>query len=202
MSLNDVWNLALALTLTAFLAGVVRLAFATPGERRTVARVAGRALVAVLRGSVRYAGHVLLLAWVLATWRRVTRNLGIAYTNKYVVKRTRTTDRRGVMTEREHPKVTYPHLLARPDAYGVVLTVWTRVGIARADFEAVTEHLANVWRCRRVHIEQHRPGRLTVRALRRDPLTAGLSLPIPTTPDPLDLEGGGGDARTSDTAAA
>lgn len=125
-----------------------------------------------------WAVNVLLLAWVLASWRRVTRNLELAKRDKL-----RTVTHRkwenGKSVEREKPKIAYPWLLVRPDAFGVVLTVWTRVGVGRAEFEKVADHLANTWRCRRVSVSQRKPGRITVRALRRDPLDARLSLVAP-----------------------
>ena len=179
MSLNDAWNLALALLLVVALAGLVRLAFATPGQRRAVATSSkNTALVIVSRGWTWFV-NIMLMLWVLCSWRRVTRNLGLAYTDKHAIKRVRKVDDKGVITERERPKVAYPYLLPRPDAYGVVLMVWTRLGVGREEFDKVTEHLANTWRCRRVQVEQRKPGRITVRALRRDPLDARLSLTVP-----------------------
>ena len=179
MSANDAWNLALALLLVAALAGGVRLAFATPDERRTVATSSKNTTLALASSSWVWFLNIMLALWVLASWRRLTRNLGLAYADKYAVIKQRSTDKNGVTTEKEHPKITYPHRFVRPDAYGVVLTVWTRPGIGRAEFEKVAEHLANTWRCRRVQIEQRKPGRITVRALRRDPLDARLSLTVP-----------------------
>lgn len=172
--------LALAGAGASFLlaAFAVFLAQAEPDQRRrALTRVA-----AVLRCCRRWAANLLLLAWVLVSWRRVTRNLGLAYADKHAIRRVRKVDDKGVTTERERPKVAYPWLFARPDAYGVVLTVWTRARIGRAAFEDVADHLADTWRCRRVHVEQRKPGRITVRALRRDPLDARLSLDVPEAP--------------------
>lgn len=190
MSINDAANLALALLLVAALAVAGSFAFLTAHDRRTVAAATGNGLRTSAFHGWNLTVNVLLTCWVLASWRRVTRNLGLAYTDKHAIKRVRTIDDKGVITERERPKVTYPWLLARPDAYGVVLTVWTRVGVGRREWEDVAEHLANAWRCHRVHVTQRRPGRVTIRGLRRDPLAAGLSLPVPVPDVSAHLEGG------------
>lgn len=199
MSPELAWSLPLAVALLAGLALVVCF----PERCRTTA-----AAHRVLTVCGRWTLNLLLLAWILATWQRVTRNLGLAYTDKHAVRRTRTWNAQGVMTEKEHPRITYPPLIARPDAYGVVLTVWTRVGVGRAEWARAAEHLADVWHCRRVHVEQRAPGRLTVRGLRRDPLAASLSLhthparPMadPTTGDE-DQEGDDDDAAPPGWAA-
>jgi S-DNA-T family DNA segregation ATPase FtsK/SpoIIIE len=64
----------------------------------------------------------------------------------------------------------------RPDPFGVVLTVKTIPKVGRKEFEDKAEHLANYWRSARVQTSQPKPGRLIVRALRRDPLAEPLEM--------------------------
>ena len=64
--------------------------------------------------------------------------------------------------------------MIRADAYGLVATVKTVPGVGRGEFDKNAEHIANAWRCYRVQVCQPKPGRLTVRGMRRDPLTEPL----------------------------
>ena len=69
-----------------------------------------------------------------------------------------------------------PGVRIRPTVSGFEAKVKTLPGVGRREFEKQAEHLANVWRCERVSVAQPKPGRLTVRALRTDPLLAPLAL--------------------------
>ena len=51
----------------------------------------------------------------------------------------------------------------------------------------MADHLANAWGCVRVAVTQPEPGRLSIRAVRRDPLTELFSH-VPSGTAPADLE--------------
>jgi S-DNA-T family DNA segregation ATPase FtsK/SpoIIIE len=77
---------------------------------------------------------------------------------------------RNVRIERPKGKARCPRAKFRPDAHGLVVQVRTVPKVGRVEFEKSAEHLADVWACKRVEVAQTAPGRLVVRALRRDPL--------------------------------
>src|SRR5215467_995427 len=100
--------------------------------------------------------------WFLARlhrvrWRRISRNLGLARVDKHT------------------GRVNTPPARFRPDAYGWVVKVKLIPGVSRPEFEDNAHHLANAMGCWRVGISQPKPGRLVVRAMRRDPLAEVLS---------------------------
>jgi DNA segregation ATPase FtsK/SpoIIIE, S-DNA-T family len=80
-----------------------------------------------------------------------------------------------------------PRIRVRADEYGVVVSVRTLPRVGRDEWVKASPHLANAWRCVRVAVTQDAPGRLTVRAVRRDPLTEAFAY-VPTGEPPADLE--------------
>jgi hypothetical protein len=104
--------------------------------------------------------------WHRLGWKRLSRNLpGLAYLDKHL----------GGADSGRKPKVVYPKVRFRPDAYGWRVPVKLPPAVKREDVERVAENLANAWGCVRVGVTQPGPGRLMVRAMRRDPLTEPLS---------------------------
>ena len=83
---------------------------------------------------------------------------------------------RGERVRKRQQRIHVPGVRIRPTASGFEAKVKTIPGVDRKAFEKQAEHLANVWRCERVSVAQPKPGRLTVRALRSDPLLAPLAL--------------------------
>jgi S-DNA-T family DNA segregation ATPase FtsK/SpoIIIE len=102
--------------------------------------------------------------WHRAGWRRLARNLRLAGEDRH----------RGGIDSRRRRSVNYPRAHFRPDPYGFRVNLRLIHGVSRAEFEKAADHLANAWRCHRVGITQPRPGRLVVRAIRRDPLAEPL----------------------------
>jgi S-DNA-T family DNA segregation ATPase FtsK/SpoIIIE len=125
------------------------------------------------------------LAWyVRFTWKRLSRMVGLAViqpASGQVVGR-RSSGGSGVSSGR----LRVPRIRVRPDAYGVVLSVRTLPRIGREEWAKAADHLANAWGCVRVAVMQERPGRLVVRAVRRDPLAEAYEL-VPSGRPPATL---------------
>lgn len=114
-----------------------------------------------------------LTAWrTRMRWRWLTRNLSL-------VKVDRRTGRDG----KSERVTTYPGVRFRPDRYGLTMRVRTLPGVGKRQWSDQAEHLGNVLGCRRVRITQPKPGRLMVRAIRRDPLADELAA-VPELTDP------------------
>jgi DNA segregation ATPase FtsK/SpoIIIE, S-DNA-T family len=103
--------------------------------------------------------------WHRFRWHRVSRNLGLSYRDEHL----------GGLDSRRKPKVNYPRVRFVPDPFGWVMKTRLIPNVSRPEFEKAAEHLANSWACHRVGITQPQPGRLLVRAMRRDPLAEPLS---------------------------
>jgi DNA segregation ATPase FtsK/SpoIIIE, S-DNA-T family len=106
--------------------------------------------------------------WHRFRWHRLARNLGLAYQDQHL----------GGLDSRRKPKVVYPKVRFKPDPFGWVMRTKLIPNVSRPQFEKAAEHLANAWSCHRVGITQPEPGRLLVRAMRRDPLTEPLSASV------------------------
>jgi hypothetical protein len=103
--------------------------------------------------------------WHRFRWHRLARNLGLAYVDQHL----------GGLDSRRKPKVNYPRVRFMPDPFGWVVRTKLIPNVSRPQFEKAAEHLANSWSAHRVGIIQPEPGRLLVRAMRRDPLAEPLS---------------------------
>lgn len=106
-------------------------------------------------------------ARIVYGWPALARHLGLALI-----------DRTG-----DQPRVRVPRLRVRPDGYGVVVDARTVHGVGLAEWQRAAPHLADAWGATRVSVEQVAPGRIRVRAVRRDPLTVVTSW----SPDPDSL---------------
>ena len=111
--------------------------------------------------------HYLPARWHRLRWKRLSRNLGLAAVDKHL----------GGLDSRRAPKVNYPKVRFRADEFGWAVHMKLIPGVSREEVEKAGVHLANAWGAWRVGIQQPRPGRLVVRALRRDPLAE----PLPAT---------------------
>jgi S-DNA-T family DNA segregation ATPase FtsK/SpoIIIE len=96
--------------------------------------------------------------WHRLRWRRLSRNLGLARVDKH-----------------DSHRVNTPSARFRPHPCGFTVNLKLIPGVDRLAAEKNAEHLANAWRCHRVGVVQSRPGRLQLRAVRRDPLAEPLS---------------------------
>lgn len=130
------------------------------------------------RASRRTKRHYLTAWRARFRWRWLTRNLGLAIVDKDTKVSSRVSNVSGKAVQVQKPKTTvrYPKAKIRPDDYGLVIRIKPLPGVGKTQFENQTEHLANAWRCRRVQVlDGKKPGRIIVRALRRDPLADPLT---------------------------
>lgn len=102
--------------------------------------------------------------WHRLTWRRLARNLALAYTDRH----------HGGIDSSRPQRVNYPRARFRPDPFGFTVRLRLIPGVSRAEVEKNAEHLANAWGAWRVGITQTGPNRLLLRAVRRDPLAEPL----------------------------
>jgi DNA segregation ATPase FtsK/SpoIIIE, S-DNA-T family len=107
-------------------------------------------------------------AWrIRRGWVRLSRMQGLTVTDPTPTLMSRLRGRRGA----EASRILVPRLRIRADSYGVVVHAKTLPRVGRDEWVRAAPHLANAWGCVRVAVAQDRPGRLRVRAVRRDPLT-------------------------------
>jgi S-DNA-T family DNA segregation ATPase FtsK/SpoIIIE len=146
--------------------------------------VAARAVPFVLadRETRRSMWQARVIRW---RWARLSRMLGL------VVSDPTPTVLSALMGERGQgappPRILVPRIRVRADAYGVVVRARTLPKVGRDEWVKASGHLANAWGCVRVAVTQERPGRLVVRAVRRDPLTEPYVY-VPTGDPPPELE--------------
>jgi DNA segregation ATPase FtsK/SpoIIIE, S-DNA-T family len=94
-------------------------------------------------------------------WKRLARNLNLGRPDK-------------------HRSSKVNHMKARftPASFGWTVTAKTVPGVGREQIEAASAHLADAWKCQRVAVTQDRPGRVRIRAMRRDVLLEGFGLEV------------------------
>ena len=121
--------------------------------------------------------HYPAALWARLRWRWLMRNLGLGWRDRHVQDKIRRTAfmpvTRHLPAVDKNPGrhlVRYPRARIKADAYGIVAKVRTIPGSGRAEFDQAAQHIADAWRCHRVHVSQTGPGRLVVRGLRTDPL--------------------------------
>jgi DNA segregation ATPase FtsK/SpoIIIE, S-DNA-T family len=122
-----------------------------------------------------------LIRW---RWARLARMLGLVVTDPTP------TLLSALMGERDRevpPRIHIPRIRVRADEYGVVVKVRTLPRVGRDEWVRAAPHLANAWGSVRVAVTQDTPGRLVVRAVRRDPLTEPYVL-VPTGQAPAELD--------------
>lgn len=122
------------------------------------------------RRSIRQAARI------RRTWPRLARNLGLVTTD-----RTPTFLQSLAITgdKKPEPRTLTPKLHAKTDPYGVTVTVKTVPKIGLEEFQKRADHLADAWECTRVSVNPDGPGKLRIRAVRREPLFE----PYAYTPD-------------------
>jgi DNA segregation ATPase FtsK/SpoIIIE, S-DNA-T family len=116
-------------------------------------------------------------------WRRLARMLGLIVSDPTPSVMTAFSGEGPVAP----PRKLVPRIRVRADEYGVVVRVRTLPKVGRDEWVKASGHLANAWGCVRVAVTQDGPGRLTVRAVRRDPLTEPYVL-VPTGEAPSELD--------------
>jgi DNA segregation ATPase FtsK/SpoIIIE, S-DNA-T family len=107
-------------------------------------------------------------AWLIRRrWVRLSRMQGLAVIDPTPTLWMRLRHREKAASMR---RVVIPRIRVRPDSYGVIVTARTLPRVGRDEWVRAAPHLANAWSCVRVAVTQERPGRLRLRAVRRDPL--------------------------------
>ena len=125
-----------------------------------------------------------LIRW---RWRRLARMLGLTVSDPTQTVMQVFVGERGQWASPPRPRILIPRIRVKADAYGVVVRVRTLPKVGRNEWVKASPHLANAWGCVRVAVTQEEPGRLVVRAVRRDPLTEPYAY-VPTGQPPVDLE--------------
>lgn len=111
---------------------------------------------------------VLHTAWrIKRTWKRTARRVGLVQTERTGPPIWSRTPQTTTVTRELIPPVT-----VRAQRWGVCVDAATVGRLGLAQFQDAASHLADVWRVPLVRVEQLRPGRVRLRALVRDPLTA------------------------------
>ncbi len=123
-----------------------------------------------------------LIRW---RWARLARMLGLVVTDPTPTALSALLGERGQSAP--PPRILIPRIRVRADEYGVVVKVKTLPKVGRDEWVKASGHLANAWGCVRVAVTQEGPGRLVVRAVRRDPLTEPYVY-VPTGTPPAELE--------------
>jgi DNA segregation ATPase FtsK/SpoIIIE, S-DNA-T family len=125
-----------------------------------------------------------LIRW---RWRRLARMLGLTVSDPTQTVISVFVGERGQLASPPRPRILYPRIRVKADAYGVVVRARTLPKVGRDEWVKASGHLANAWGCVRVAVTQERPGRLVVRAVRRDPLTEPYVY-VPTVEPPAELD--------------
>jgi DNA segregation ATPase FtsK/SpoIIIE, S-DNA-T family len=123
-----------------------------------------------------------LIRW---RWARLARMLGLVVSDPTPTVLSALLGERGQSAP--PPRILVPRIRVRADEYGVVVRVKTLPKVGRDEWVKASGHLANAWGCVRVAVTQDVPGRLVVRAVRRDPLTEPY-VSVPTGQAPAELD--------------
>jgi DNA segregation ATPase FtsK/SpoIIIE, S-DNA-T family len=129
--------------------------------------------------------HVPLALWAKARWRWFCRSQRLAYLDQHRRRWAPVPHHIGTAVRVRKPaddgtaRLRYPKARFRSDQYGITATVRAiPLSGSRQDFQDVSDYLADHWRCVRVQVSQPKPGRITLRGLRTDPLTEPLSASV------------------------
>lgn len=105
---------------------------------------------------------------VEARWRSLARQLGLVLVDRTPVSKI---DKNGNRHDTTEPKIKTPRIRGRADRYGIIVTLRTVPGVGLLEVQKEAQHLADAWHSVRVAVNQPKPGRVRIRAVRRDPLT-------------------------------
>ncbi|RFU82885.1 cell division protein FtsK [Streptomyces triticagri] len=85
------------------------------------------------------------------------------------------------------PRTLVPKIKVIPDEYGVIITATCLPKVSLEEFQKAARFLADAWGCVRVSVvPADRPGQVTIRAVREDPL-ATTTVHVPTGLPPKDV---------------
>lgn len=125
-----------------------------------------RLVVAGIRRDRELALSCIQAARIRRRWSRLARHLGLV-----LVDRTASRLLMGKVAAAGKPRYVVPKMRVRPDQYGVIVDARTVPGVGLQEWQKAACYLADEWRAVRVAVTQPEPGRIRVRAVRRDPLT-------------------------------
>lgn len=130
------------------------------------------------RISIRQAGRI------RRGWKRLAQLCGLSVTDKMptLTQQLATTD----ASKTPKPRVLTPALKVKPDRYGVVAWANCLPKVGLEEFQKATPYLANAWGCTRVSVTQDKPGEVTIRGVRVDPLLTRTTR-VPTGEMPREL---------------
>lgn len=118
--------------------------------------------------------------WQRIRWRWLCRSLMLAYLDQH--RRARrpavpfgTSVKVKTPHQGQHAKLRYPRAAFTPDAYGWTVRVRSIPKVGRDEFDKNARYLADQWKAARVQVSQPKPGRIDLRAIRRDPLLVPLA---------------------------
>lgn len=117
--------------------------------------------------------HYPAVLWHRFRWRWLARNAELAYIDQHHPRllRPRVPFTTAVQVRPDpHHLMRWPRASFRADEHGWIVTARTVPKVGRAEFDKAAPWLADAWGCCRVSVAQPRPGRVQLRALRRDPL--------------------------------
>jgi S-DNA-T family DNA segregation ATPase FtsK/SpoIIIE len=161
MTLNDVVNIARVVVFVVLFVGLGTLALGTVNR-----------VVNWLRATPAERARLRLARRVRRSWKHLTANLGLAYTDETTRYRT---DRNG----RRLPPVTrVPRMAVILHPYGVTVEADTLPGVGVEEYVNAAPHLANAWGLASVQVRQLTPGRVELRGLLSDPVLD----PVPFVP--------------------
>lgn len=116
---------------------------------------------------------VLRKAWrIRRTWRRTAVRVGLCQTDKAAKVGGDIPLAGELRRSSERPGVLVPRIRVYRETWGLRVEVRTVGRLGVGEFAAAADYLANAWRVPQVRAEQVGPGRVRLRALLRDPLTA------------------------------
>jgi S-DNA-T family DNA segregation ATPase FtsK/SpoIIIE len=123
--------------------------------------------------------HYPAACWHRLRWRWLARNLDLSYADKH--RRSIRPVAFGTAAPQPaalppRPRLRFPRAHFQATVHGIVASVRPIPNVGRAEIEAASQSIADVWKCQRVSVSQPRPGILTVRGLKHDPLLEHLGL--------------------------
>ncbi|GAA3056379.1 hypothetical protein GCM10020229_80170 [Kitasatospora albolonga] len=118
-------------------------------------------------------------------WPRLARTLGLVATDRTPTL-LQTLSTSGSNGGRPEPRILIPEVRTKPDRYGVVVSMKTVPKVGLEEVQKHASHLADAWGCTRVSVTPAKPGHLTIRAVRDEPLLVPYDL-TPSGKPPADL---------------
>ncbi|MGW1072318.1 FtsK/SpoIIIE domain-containing protein [Streptomyces sp. NPDC002537] len=131
----------------------------------------------MLRASMRQA------FMIRRRWRRLARLAGLTVTDRTPTFMDELTTKEGKTPK---PRVRTPRITVTADHYGVIVRAVCLPKVGLEEFQRAAPYLADAWRCTRVSVLPDGPGRVVIRGVRVDPLSAPTDH-VPTGEEPADL---------------